>query len=83
MDPKIQLLASLRLANAQCQTLGHPVSSCFKNIDYFISSELMENENSNKDYSEKLFTISGTGQCYEYPNIKSTSEKKIYVLIRE
>ena len=76
MDPKIQLLASLRLANAQCQTLGHPVSSCFKNIDYFISSELMENENSNKDYSEKLFALSGTGQCYEYPKIKTTPEKK-------
>ena len=70
MDPKIQLLASLRLAPVQCQTFGHPMSSCFKNIDYFLSSELMETKNSYVDYKEKLYKLSNTGQCYEYPKIK-------------
>ena len=35
MDPMTQILASLRLASIQCTTWGHPVTSGFKNIDYF------------------------------------------------
>ena len=72
MDPKIQLLASLRLAPIQCQTFGHPVSSCLNNIDYFLSSDLMENKDSKKHYNEKLYNLSNTGQCYEYPKVKLT-----------
>ena len=50
MRPKIQILSSLRLAPIQCNTYGHPVTSGFKNIDYYFSSELMENQNSQKYY---------------------------------
>ena len=41
MIPKIQILSSLRLASIQCSTWGHPITSGFKIIDYFISSEIM------------------------------------------
>ena len=54
MSPRIQILASLRLAPIQCTTWGHPVTSGLKNIDYFFSSELMETKDSQKYYSEKL-----------------------------
>ena len=33
---------------------GHPCSTGLKEIDYFISSQLMEREDSQKDYSEQL-----------------------------
>jgi protein O-GlcNAc transferase len=48
MRSKIQILSSMRLAPIQCSTWGHPITSGFKNIDYFFSSELMENKNSSK-----------------------------------
>ena len=75
MDPKMQVLASLRLAPVQCQTLGHPISSCLRNIDYFISSQFMETNGSEKNYSEKLITLPDTGQCFEYPKIQTKLKK--------
>ena len=75
MDPKMQLLGSLRLAPVQCQTFAHPVSSCLENIDYFLSSDLMENKKSKKQYNEKLYNLSNTGQCFEFPKIKLIKNK--------
>ena len=49
MEPAIQVLTSLRLADIQCTTYGHPVTSGFKHIDYFFSSELMEKNDSQKN----------------------------------
>ena len=69
MRPKIQILSSLRLAPIQCNTWGHPVTSGFKNIDYYLSSELMETQNSQAYYSEKLITLPGLGINYEVPNL--------------
>ena len=69
MRPKIQILASLRLAPVQCNTWGHPVTSGFKNIDYYLSSELMETHNSHNHYSEKLIKLPGLGINYNFPNI--------------
>ena len=67
MRPKIQILSSLRLAPIQCNTYGHPVTSGFKNIDYYFSSELMENQNSQKYYSKKLITLPGLGSIMNFP----------------
>ena len=57
MEPKIQILASLRLASVQCLGIGHPVTSGMTNIDFALSSELMETENAQKYYKEKLILI--------------------------
>jgi len=64
MDPKTQILASMKLAPIQCCAWGHPSTSGFKNIDYFISNELMENESSKKYYSENLICLPGLGISY-------------------
>ena len=77
MRPKIQILSSLRLAPIQCNTYGHPVTSGFKNIDYYFSSELMENQNSQKYYSEKLITLPGLGINYESPNLSKIKKPEI------
>jgi protein O-GlcNAc transferase len=69
MSPKIQILSSLRLAPIQCITYGHPVTSGFKNIDYYFSSKLMENQNSQKYYSEKLIMLPGLGINYDSPDL--------------
>ena len=75
MMPKIQILSSLRLAPIQCNTWGHPVTSGFKNIDYFISSELMEKQGSEKYYSEKLIKLPGIGINYDLPDLSKIKKK--------
>jgi predicted O-linked N-acetylglucosamine transferase (SPINDLY family) len=75
--PKIQILSSLRLAPIQCNTWGHPVTSGFKNIDYYFSSELMESQNSQKHYSEKLITLPGLGINYDFPNLSNIKKPNI------
>ena len=69
MSSKIQILSSLRLAPIQCNTWGHPMTSGFKNIDYFITGKLMESKNSQKYYSEKLITLPGLGINYDFPQV--------------
>jgi len=69
MEPTIQVLASLRLAGIQCTTYGHPVTSGFKHIDYFFSSELMEKNDSQKSYSEKLIKLPNIGIDFDLPNL--------------
>jgi len=83
MTQESQILSSFRLAKTQCMLWGHPVSSCFKNIDYFISSELMEPADSNKHYNEKLLKLPNLGICYsndlkDYKEI-SFNEKSLLV----
>ena len=67
MDPNSQILGSLRLAPIQCLAMGHPVTSGFDNIDYVLSSELMEPKNGQDHYTEQLINLPNTGQCYELP----------------
>ncbi len=61
MAPIMSALAARRLAPVQCTTWNHPVTSGYPNIDYFISSELMEPKNSSGLYSEKLVMLKGIG----------------------
>ena len=42
MDPMTYFLAFARLAPVQCVTWGHPVTTGVPNMDYFISSDLLE-----------------------------------------
>ena len=77
MSPRIQILSSLRLAPIQCNTWGHPVTSGFKNIDYYFSSELMESQNSQKHYSEKLISLPGIGINYDSSNLSTIKKPNI------
>ena len=78
MNPKIQILSSLRLAPIQCNTWWHPVTSGFKYIDYFLSSELMENHNSQRHYTEKLINLPGLG--IDYLDINKSKIPKLIAL---
>ena len=77
MSPIIQIISSLRLAPIQCNTWGHPITSGFKNIDYYLSGELMEDQNSQQHYSEKLITLPGLGINYDLPNLSKIKKTNI------
>jgi protein O-GlcNAc transferase len=49
----------------QCTSWGHPVTSGFPTIDYFISSDLMEPANEEMHYSEKLVRLPNLSIYYE------------------
>ena len=64
MCPKVQFLATLRISPIQFCGWGHPISTGSPEIDYFISSDLMEpayKDNENLDYSENLIKLNGLG----------------------
>jgi len=54
-------LACTRISKIQLCMWGHPETSGLKTIDYFISAEMFENENSDKNYSEKLIKLPNLG----------------------
>lgn len=57
MDMLAAQLAALRLAARQATSWGHPNTSGFASIDYFISSDLMEPPDGDAFYSEKLIRL--------------------------
>lgn len=67
MDITTAQLAAQRLASVQCCSWGHPVTSGFPTMDYFISSELMEPPDAESHYSEKLIRLPNLSIYYE-PN---------------
>ena len=57
MEPMTVKLACLRLAPIQMTSWGHPDTSGLPTIDYYLSSELMEPENAQEHYTEKLVRL--------------------------
>ena len=69
MEPSTTQIAGLRLAYVQCTAWGHPVTSGLPTIDYYLSSELMEPDNAQEHYSEKLVLLPNIGICYPKPEL--------------
>ena len=65
MDPITMRLASLRLAPLQCVSWGHPDTSGFPTIDYFLSSDLMEPADADNHYSEQLMRLPNISIYYD------------------
>ncbi len=65
MDKVTAQLAGTRLAATQCCSWGHPVTSGFPTIDYFLSSDLMEPEGADDHYSERLIRLPNLSIHYE------------------
>jgi protein O-GlcNAc transferase len=65
MDKVSAQLAAQRLAPVQCCSWGHPVTSGFPTIDYFISSDLMEPSGAAAHYSELLIRLPNLSIYYE------------------
>ncbi|MDR0310647.1 MAG: tetratricopeptide repeat protein [Acidobacteriota bacterium] len=65
MDHMTPRLAAFRLAPVQCTSWGHPDTSGFPTIDYYLSSDLMEPENGQDHYCEKLVRLPNLSIYYE------------------
>jgi predicted O-linked N-acetylglucosamine transferase (SPINDLY family) len=67
MDKLSAQLAAQRLASVQCASWGHPVTSGFPSIDYFLSSDLMEPAGAAAHYSEQLIRLPNLSVYCEPP----------------
>ncbi len=65
MDPVAVRLASQRLARVQCSSWGHPDTSGFPTMDWFLSSALMEPQDGDDAYTERLVRLPGIGVWVE------------------
>jgi len=65
MDPRCAQLAAQRLAPVQCASWGHPETSGFPTIDYFLGSELMESADAHDHYTEHLVRLPNLSIYYE------------------
>jgi predicted O-linked N-acetylglucosamine transferase (SPINDLY family) len=65
MDPTSAALAAQRLAPVQCISWGHPETSGFPSIDYFLSSDLMEPADGQNQYTERLVRLPNLSVYYD------------------
>lgn len=69
MDALTNQLANLRLAPLQAAGWGHPVTTGLPEIDLYLSGDLLEAPNAQRDYREKLVRLPGTGACTQSPPV--------------
>jgi predicted O-linked N-acetylglucosamine transferase (SPINDLY family) len=65
MDTLSAALAAQRLAPVQCVSWGHPDTSGFPTLDYFLSSDLMEPTDGQDHYTEQLVRLPNLSVYYE------------------
>ena len=75
MDPGVWALASQRLAPVQCVGWGHPVTTGFPAIDYFLSSRLMETADADQHYTEQLVRSERFGLCLDRPQLSRPASR--------
>lgn len=86
MDTVSIELALLRLAPLQVMTWGHPITSGLPEMDIFFSGQLLESEEGDKHYRERLVRLPGTGACsvlMDHGNIALSPEIKNYLTFGE
>jgi predicted O-linked N-acetylglucosamine transferase (SPINDLY family) len=67
MDQATAQLAAQRLAPVQCASWGHPVTSGFPTIDFFLTSDRMEPTGGEAHYTERLARLPNLSISYEPP----------------
>jgi predicted O-linked N-acetylglucosamine transferase (SPINDLY family) len=69
MDPTCPQLAAQRLARIQCTSWGHPDTSGFPTVDYYLSSDPMEPADAQEHYTERLVRLPHLSSYYEPSDI--------------
>jgi protein O-GlcNAc transferase len=67
MDPVCAQLAAQRLAPVQCNSWGHPDTSGFPTLDFFLTSELMEPPDAQEHYTERVVRLPNLSVYYAPP----------------
>lgn len=67
MDPICHRLAALRFAPAQCVAWGHPETTGFPTVDYFLTSDLMEPPGEAARYTERPVRLANLSIHYAPP----------------
>ncbi|MCW5315414.1 tetratricopeptide repeat protein [Nostoc sp. KVJ3] len=83
MDPMTIKLGCLRLAPIQMTSWGHPDTSGLPTIDYYLSSDLMEPENAQEHYTEKLVRLPNLSINYTPLAVKPQAIKKLDIGLKE
>ena len=65
MDPGAGQLGAHRLAPVQCVTFGHPNTTGYPTLDYFLNSAMMEAPDADEHYTERLIRLPNLGLYYE------------------
>jgi predicted O-linked N-acetylglucosamine transferase (SPINDLY family) len=69
MDRGSAWLAAQRLAPIQCVSWGHPNTTGYPTLDYFLSSALMEPPDGQLHYTERLVRLPNLSIYYEPPEL--------------
>ena len=83
MDPTTVQVGCLKLAPIQITSWGHPDTSGLPTIDYYLSSELMEPENAQEHYTEKLVKLPNLSIYYQPLEMESLAVTKGDIGIKE
>ena len=75
MDPISAQLAAQRLAPTQCNSWGHPDTSGFPTLDYYLSSDLMEPPNGQDHYTERLIRLPNLSIYYDEPDAQPIARR--------
>lgn len=69
MAPSTYFLAYARLAPVQAVSWGHPDTTGLDTVDYFVSSTILEPEDAEKHYTERLIRMNRMPCFYELPEM--------------
>jgi protein O-GlcNAc transferase len=69
MNALTYTLAMSRMAPVQCVTWGHPISTGSAAMDYFLSSRLLETDQGDDHYTERLVRLANLGTYYYRPKL--------------
>ncbi len=83
MDPMTAKLAALRLAPVQCSSWGHPNTSGYPTINYFLSSDLMEPPDAGDHYTETLVRLPSLSIHYTPPPVAAAPMTRAELGVRE
>jgi len=83
MDITTYSLACARLAPVQCVSWGHPVTTGIANMDYFVSSSLLETAEADDHYSETLVRLNELPTYYHKPEISSARKGRAAFGLKE
>lgn len=76
MDPLTYTLAMTRVAPRQALTWGHPVTTGFRSLDYFVSSRWLEVPEADQHYHERLVRLDSLGPFYERPALSGAARTR-------